>query len=378
MERDTKLYAALALAASLVACGPGPKPSTLIDFERSRGDEYAQVVQQRFAELWKESETHYRNALDAHDDGEPEETAHHTVLADITWRTAVLLSQKRDADDSTKAAANRLRIAAEDLTANRKRKEIAEDAVARMIRMQDLQKQMAAAKAKIEEQKKSAVARQKVDDVLIRLKEAEAIDAGRHAPGELNKAQAGFQMATDALAAGRYRDAERLADAALADANAVIVVAQPKFDAEQKQRAIDARVKALFTAAAGVPDSEPRIAQRGVVLTVRGLFESSKTVVSDDRTYALSLVADLSKKFPEFPVIVEGHTDNRGRREKNLVLSQGRAQAVSSYLSGAGIDPGRLQSIGRGDEMPVSDNSNRDGRAQNRRVDIVFLRPQVN
>ena len=373
------ITAAFLSAALIVAgCGAAPKPTQLRQFEAMRTDEYSKVVQERFPKLFKEADAYYRKALEAHEDDEPEETQHYTTLASITWQTAVAQSHRKDAADSLKAATNRLNIAEEELTEAVKRKEIATSAVARMERLRDMQSKMASAHRQIEEQKKASVAQGKVDAVLIRIREAETLDAGRHAAGELNKAQASFQMATDALAAGQYREAERFADVALADAEAILVVARPQFDAEQKQRAIDARIKSLFDAAAGVPNGEPRVARRGVVVTLRNLFKPGKTVVTADKHFTLDQVERLAKDFAEFKLVIEGHTDNRGRAAKNLVLSQGRAQAVTGYLVGRGVDPNRLSSLGRGDDHPIADNSTRKGRAHNRRVDVVFLRPAVN
>ena len=81
------------------------------------------------------------------------------------------------------------------------------------------------------------------------------------------------------------------------------------------------------------------------------------------------------KEFPEFKLAIEGHTDNQGRKDANLTMSQNRAQAVLSYLAAKGIDASRMSSTGKGDTEPVADNRTREGREQNRRVDIVFVRP---
>jgi len=74
-------------------------------------------------------------------------------------------------------------------------------------------------------------------------------------------------------------------------------------------------------------------------------------------------------------IIVAGHTDNQGSDTYNEDLSQRRAEAVKTYLVSRGIDAAKIQAIGYGESQPVSDNSTKEGQAQNRRVEIVFKRP---
>ena len=68
---------------------------------------------------------------------------------------------------------------------------------------------------------------------------------------------------------------------------------------------------------------------------------------------------------------VEGHTDNTGTAERNKTLSQERAQSVVNALKAAGIDKKRLNAVGWGQEKPMADNKTEEGKAKNRRVEIV-------
>lgn len=68
---------------------------------------------------------------------------------------------------------------------------------------------------------------------------------------------------------------------------------------------------------------------------------------------------------------IEGHTDNVGDKAANLKLSQARAAAVAAWLSGKGIDAGRLTTAGLGDTQPVGPNTTDEGRARNRRVVLI-------
>jgi len=70
---------------------------------------------------------------------------------------------------------------------------------------------------------------------------------------------------------------------------------------------------------------------------------------------------------------IAGHTDNVGRQEDNLKLSQLRAEAVKNYLVKKGIAPARITSKGYGADQPIADNSTEEGRQQNRRTEVKIL-----
>jgi outer membrane protein OmpA-like peptidoglycan-associated protein len=72
-------------------------------------------------------------------------------------------------------------------------------------------------------------------------------------------------------------------------------------------------------------------------------------------------------------VRIEGHTDERGNDDANLMLSQRRALTVMNYLITAGIDSRRLEYAGFGETRPVDDNKTDAGRAKNRRVEFLTL-----
>jgi outer membrane protein OmpA-like peptidoglycan-associated protein len=77
------------------------------------------------------------------------------------------------------------------------------------------------------------------------------------------------------------------------------------------------------------------------------------------------------KKAPELKISVEGHTDSVGTPEKNKILSTDRAKAVVSAITKEGIDAQRLSSAGFGQDKPIGDNSTEEGKAKNRRVELV-------
>ena len=73
---------------------------------------------------------------------------------------------------------------------------------------------------------------------------------------------------------------------------------------------------------------------------------------------------------PDTDVTVYGHTDNTGSAEVNEKLSTQRANAVAGYLQSCGIASSRIKSEGKAYTMPVADNATKEGRAQNRRVEV--------
>ena len=87
-------------------------------------------------------------------------------------------------------------------------------------------------------------------------------------------------------------------------------------------------------------------------------------------------VAASIQQYPNTVVRVEGHTDSTGSSSYNQNLSVNRAQSVASYLAQSGVQPSRLQAIGYGESRPIATNSTPQGRAQNRRVEILILPQQ--
>ncbi|HLM45177.1 MAG TPA: OmpA family protein, partial [Myxococcaceae bacterium] len=87
----------------------------------------------------------------------------------------------------------------------------------------------------------------------------------------------------------------------------------------------------------------------------------------------LDEVAEALKK-TQSPLVIEGHTDSQGPEEVNEELSQLRAESVRDYLAEKGVDSARVRTTGLGESRPVASNKNPEGRANNRRVEIVIER----
>ncbi len=114
------------------------------------------------------------------------------------------------------------------------------------------------------------------------------------------------------------------------------------------------------------------LAAQGHVEVPGIFFDFNKAVVKPESKPALDQVARMLKAEPSLKVYVVGHTDAVGTLEANLRLSEARAQAVAKALAeGYGISPARLKGCGVGPLSPVASNDTEEGRAKNRRVELV-------
>jgi outer membrane protein OmpA-like peptidoglycan-associated protein len=85
----------------------------------------------------------------------------------------------------------------------------------------------------------------------------------------------------------------------------------------------------------------------------------------------LETVYNSLEAYPNVKVEIDGHTDNEGSGDYNRVLSEERAKTVMKYLINRGISADRLSAKGYGKERPVASNNTAEGRAKNRRVELV-------
>lgn len=103
-------------------------------------------------------------------------------------------------------------------------------------------------------------------------------------------------------------------------------------------------------------------------------FETGSANISESSAKSLETIYNLLIQAENSKLKLEGHTDNTGSTDANHVLSEQRAKAVVNFLRGRGIPQSRFQSvIGKGEDNPVANNSNAEGRAKNRRVVIELL-----
>ncbi|MDF2641765.1 MAG: hypothetical protein K0R45_1037 [Pseudomonas sp.] len=112
---------------------------------------------------------------------------------------------------------------------------------------------------------------------------------------------------------------------------------------------------------------------RGLVMTLGDvLFDPGHAELKSSANRTVLKVVQFLQLNPRRVVRIEGYTDSTGDRADNLKLSRDRAQAVADVLTDLGVDEKRIQVEGYGQEFPVDANASERGRAQNRRVEIVF------
>lgn len=103
-------------------------------------------------------------------------------------------------------------------------------------------------------------------------------------------------------------------------------------------------------------------------------FATGKATILSESSEAIENVAKLLRDHSELKLLIEGHTDNTGNFEKNMQLSNERATAVKTYLMEKfKIDESRLETMGLGQSRPTTTNDTAEGKAENRRVEIVKL-----
>ncbi len=189
----------------------------------------------------------------------------------------------------------------------------------------------------------------------------------------LRRAQIASAQGETGLAIAQRDQAERALVAAQAQA-----LAQTRADLDQaraqlaeSQRngsAADERAMAVLERQAGA-HKEPR----GEVITLPGtlLFQTGKSELSQTARARLDTVAVALKGAPDKRIVIEGYTDDTGTDAVNLPLSEERAQEVRAYLISRGVPEGNIMAKGFGPMRPIASNKTVEGRATNRRVEIV-------
>lgn len=108
------------------------------------------------------------------------------------------------------------------------------------------------------------------------------------------------------------------------------------------------------------------------VIELRGVnFANNSAQLKANSTAILDEMAITLKRYPDLKVEIAGHTDSSGSNELNASLSQRRAEAVRKYLIDKGVNAGNLTAKGYGEDKPVASNATREGRAMNRRVELI-------
>ncbi len=201
---------------------------------------------------------------------------------------------------------------------------------------------------------------------LIAQAEAEAIQAKQEA--------AAAQAQLEANRAAQLRSAESQLGTTQQ------VLGQTEMQLQNQQASAAAQQRKLQDMEAKLKDARDTISKiasvkddnRGMVITLPGevLFRTGKFDLKPAAMAKLDEIAQ-ALKGKEQPVTVYGYTDNVGSHDTNMSLSQNRATAVRDYLVSKGLPSDLVTAVGKGPDDPVADNTSIEGRAQNRRVELV-------
>jgi outer membrane protein OmpA-like peptidoglycan-associated protein len=253
--------------------------------------------------------------------------------------------------------------------------QIAEDARALSVKIQD-EERLAEERRAAEEAKRSAreqAEREKLQRAKAELERAEALieqekarrqaaeEASRRAQAEAERQRALATESQARQAALAARDAAEEADRQRREAERL------KIAAEEERAQLRARLLQQFSMVLETRDTE-----RGLVINMSDvLFGTGSYTLRPIAREKLARLAGILLNYPELRIEAEGHTDTVGSLELNQKLSQQRADAVRDYLISQGIPESVVTSVGMNFSMPVSSNDTAEGRQQNRRVELI-------
>jgi outer membrane protein OmpA-like peptidoglycan-associated protein len=148
-----------------------------------------------------------------------------------------------------------------------------------------------------------------------------------------------------------------------------------------KRLEAEARIKEQFSRIEGTfQRDEARVYREAndIIIRLVGLtFASGQSNVEPNYLPLLSKVRNAVEVFPRSRIVIEGHTDSYGGDDSNMALSKRRAEAVGDYMTAQfSIEAFRIAADGFGETRPIANNETAEGRARNRRIDVV-IKPQL-
>lgn len=360
------------------ACSGGPRLVDVGAYERARAAPTAAEVARRYPKLSAEADAHHAVAVTAARAGQVAEARHAARLARTTWAAAEVYVDRRGFRARLAELQNQQRLVEEEISAARTRKRDAARAEELKARLHALIARATALKAT------QHPAADLLTTALTDLVRAAEFDAARLIQTDELQARTTFEAAlawaeADAAASrsgsAPGRVLSPLPERARAEARALLTLAEPRWAEDNHLAATNRALAEVLREAVALPEAEATLEGRGLVVTLRALFRDGETTLNPERLASVRLVASLAQRHPDLRVRVEGHTDPRKDAAAAMQLTDDRARSAADALVAAGVDPGRVASVGRGADQPVADNETRDGRVRNRRVEFVFLRP---
>ncbi len=283
----TRLATLIVLALGFIACGPGPKPAALVQFEQLRGEPAVQGMKAAAPKIWKDSNNYYRLAFEAWEDSDDDESKEYSLLGTVLYHTAREKADKASVEAEMGAFKEQLtegRKLRDDWLDKRRTKEEAVSALmgelkaANQLVASEERRGAEAAKFKDQMAKDAKVAevRQRHSDLLTRLKETEAINAPRHAPGDYNRAKNLLNKAGYELEDGNTNKARDTLEQAATSIATALDVARPKFEEISKKESQAEEDQALIAKAHSLGANDVRVEPRGAVVVVNGISRPAR------------------------------------------------------------------------------------------------------
>jgi outer membrane protein OmpA-like peptidoglycan-associated protein len=360
----------------LAACAAAPKPPELEAFERIRQSALVEPAQKRAPQLVDDAEQLFQKSTREWQKKDLYESRRDALMGSILLKTAVALVEQDQANARMKQIGGEQRKSDEEIARLTKELSALTEQIALLEKLRDAKSASAAKDAKLAEEQQRASARDKVAAAELALKNADMYDAKQHAAAEYTSAGDMLSRAQLELKQGNFAAAATSAEMAKQKADSAAVSAKPKYEANEAALGDKARNEALSRDAAAISGVAVRIEKRGemqrLVLPLKGMFSKRSTAITPGRDSSLDALAELLKKYPNYPVQVIGHTDSRGKHLELVALSQARAQSVYSGLVTRGVDSKRMTVSGMGPDEPIAPNKG-TAREQNNRVEVILV-----
>ena len=364
------------VALFLVACGPGPKGTQLVELERLLQDPDASKVKEApgAARLYQESRQFRRLALESYEDGQKERSEEYALLGWLKYRTAAAIAEQHDAKQRLDAANAKVSEVNPELRA------LNDEQVKLTAEVASLEKRVSLAQSNSKSLRLSGDNTKVDKDLLSRFNakliateraktEAEAVDANKHASGtfarannQLKSVRAEFDSSNKQVRDGMLQDLDQaiiLFNKSKSESSAEFANEKAKSDPAQRRK--DLAAAASKSVGAGNVSNE----SNSVRITFKGSFSSGSSSVSSSLSSNVASLATIAQTFDEFSIRVEGFTD-RGDATENLGLSQIRAKAVADILAAKGVKSNRVEHKGKGQDQ------RRFNGAENDRVELVL------
>jgi outer membrane protein OmpA-like peptidoglycan-associated protein len=371
-----RYYVLAALAFS--ACASAPKPRELDAFEAIKAQQSMyQAALRRSPELVSQSEQLLQKSEQEWKDKDLDESRRDALMGQTKLKTAYALVEQDQNKARSDAASTQLAHTEEEYARAAKDLAMTNDAIGLLKKVAAGSAERARMTQQIEGEQRRTAAQQKLADAELALKNADAVNASTYAASDYTSAKDSIDRARMELKQNNYVAASTSADLAKERAEHAATTAKPQHDAAEAGRDQKSRNEELSRDAAALPATTVRLERKGevqrLILPYTKLFARKMTTITPGTDDALDGVAGLLKKYSTYQVQIVGHTDNRGRKDGLLALSQARAQAVYDALVSRGVEAKRLSATGMGPDVPASDNKTVTGRAANNRVEIILI-----